>query len=865
MKIKIQLLSAGLAHRRFALNLFVFCLMLVGYPNFSMAREGGGAEPQKSLSQAEHPHENAAIKPAQIAALFELTQVEYKAIDLVTMANQLKRSDTADVNWPLLCYLTAELQLKYKDIPGAKRSFLSLIQWGGNLSEKDPYLGTWGGSGVIGVGLWRYLTILNREGDLSNRQTEITDLLRISDKIMQTPFFVGMESNSLLPSIPLLRENIASLLVKITWKAGLEEEARRRFTNLIAVDSSGSYDDPEIQEIKNEMLKRHEISEIRLKSFRLHRKLMFTTTWSRKSVIADQIKTIWEDEQVPDDLRISAGYEWAYFNRKEKRNRAETIRILQSIIDNYSENYPVTTQKSLYLIAMMNNSGSTDLRDRNKFFEYMLKIINDYPNGQMADDALYQVASEYLFFPVPDWESALKYFKRLREYKGPNDRLDSAYFLGAMVYINRNQPGDLRKADELLRQYLAIRPNGVFHLRCRFWRARISEMQNRLEEARGLFSEVIGLAPYSYYGIRARMHLEYGAEAANLGFPDRDSKVLNQLHSAFAKSTVVSSLLVTTPFHKRLSGNEKLYAKTKRIVDGIGKAFRERLDNIKFEQLDAKQLIPAVTLLLALRQDAIAARKTRISAENSLRLAGFFGTKMKDWPMALSMLHIRSDEPRERLKALMGDPHYLATSYPSPSLLPGLLSAFQSAIDKYRWAGSGSEMDEFVKSIMYSVVRRESSFFPEAISNAGAIGWFQLLPTTYEAQSLRSCQSGCERFSPFNPVCNATFWTCWVKKEKLMAPPESNESPFSKVIGSGDIRLSSVFGLVKHNAGSGTLERWIYEWGDKPMAADLEMKIDTFRFITVQHFVRRVIGDVVIMESSGAFSDSSTLARGAGQ
>jgi len=81
------------------------------------------------------------------------------------------------------------------------------------------------------------------------------------------------------------------------------------------------------------------------------------------------------------------------------------------------------------------------------------------------------------------------------------------------------------------------------------------------------------------------------------------------------------------------------------------------------------------------------------------------------------------------------------------------------------------------------------------------------------------------------------------------------ESP-SGIAGSDDLRLAAIFGMVKHNAGIGNLRRWVYEWGDNPITRDLEMKIDTFRFHETQHFVRRAMSYVTILESSGMFSSA---------
>ena len=81
----------------------------------------------------------------------------------------------------------------------------------------------------------------------------------------------------------------------------------------------------------------------------------------------------------------------------------------------------------------------------------MERLLDRFPNGHMADDALYQLATEYLFGDRRDMDRALSYFSRLRDHKFSNDYLDSAYVLAAIGMVDiRGTDADLREADKLL-------------------------------------------------------------------------------------------------------------------------------------------------------------------------------------------------------------------------------------------------------------------------------------------------------------------------------------------------------------------------------------------------------------------------------
>jgi len=77
--------------------------------------------------------------------------------------------------------------------------------------------------------------------------------------------------------------------------------------------------------------------------------------------------------------------------------------------------------------------------------------------------------------------------------------------------------------------------------------------------------------------------------------------------------------------------------------------------------------VPGVSLLLALRQDAFAAKSSDPTADNCLRLAGLLGIEALDWPLALEIATVGGRAQRQL--ELQRDSRYLATLYPDPASL----------------------------------------------------------------------------------------------------------------------------------------------------------------------------------------------------
>jgi tetratricopeptide (TPR) repeat protein len=729
-----------------------------------------------------------------------------------------------DPDWPTLTYLLGEAHLRRGETGQARADFRELASWAASDYPHGPYGDTWGGSALAAVGLWRWLQLLEAGGPAS--PDEIDRVIAVASALDETRLFSGMvRGGGLLPALPLLEEDIARRLAHIAWSSG-RAEAPELFVNFLKIESSGRLAGTDLK-IQGEILRQGLFTRERLELFRARRLIDLVRTKAEKERAARTLLRLWGDREMAPEVRAEAGYEWANFKRAQP-NRQQLLMVLTDVLKLAGDG-PIA-EHALYRRGTVHNRGRHD-GVVEAFKADMLELLRRFSNGSLADDALYQLATEYLF--VPSVDTALGYFGELRQFSGPNDFQDSAYFLPALALFARGGEGDLDSADRLLEEYVNRNPEGPFRLRSLFWRGRIAERKGEAERAQAFFQQVVDSAPYDYYGLRARMHLEDGAGAVGKDLPGEDSRTRAEVREAFANSRAETRLDATSAYHYRLSGavSSGLYAELVAAERGLG----ERLDHIPVDRLSERFLVPAVALLLSLRQDALAARDSKLTADNWLTLAGLLGHEAGDWPTAIEMTFVRGDAPQARITNLQRDPRYLATVYPDPVKLEFLKPLYDAA-----WPIDGSR--ELSQSLMYAMVRHESRFYPQAISREGALGLFQLMPDLFHSLDRRwglLAESNLPSYVDYllEPELNIWLWARWVNAE---FPLRS--------------RKGLAMAMMKHQAGSVNVRHWDGYWEAFGADDDVEFRIETARFNETRNFVRRALRDTTIVDAAGFFA-----------
>ena len=648
--------------------------------------------------------------------------------------------------WPTLTYLTGEAYLRRGETESARAAFRSLATWAVSEYPGGPYGDTWGGSGLAIVGLWRWLQLLDEHGP--EEPEELDRLLEVASQLQETRLYSGMVQTGLLPALPLLEERVAGLLAHVAWKNQRFDKAIPLYLDFLALDSRELLDETG-KEIHNRILERGLATRDRLDLYRARRQLGLVRPQTTKDPAAQVLKQLYENQDALPDVRAVAGYEWANYMRR-RGNRGYLIKVLTEVLDLVGDS-PVAEQ-ALFRRGTVYGDGEG-------FLSGMLAFMERFPKSPLADDALNQLAANRLF--QQDLDGALSYYKQLQEFNGPHDFEDSAYFFPAMGLVGRGGEGDLEAADQLLDAYLSRYPNGVFRLRSLFWRGRIAERRNDLGQTRDFFQLVVDEAPYNYYALRARMHLEEDVEAIRKSIPAEDSETRRALGDTYRESRlqVATRLDGSSAYHERLrtAASTGLY---RQLLD-IDAALGGRLDDIPLEQLDARDLVPAAVLLVALRQDALAAKDYDLDPDNWLQLSALLSSIGQDWPTAVEMTFPRGDEERQRLTELQKELPYLATVYSDLEGMPSLTEPLAAAA----WPIEGST--SLSQSLMYAIMRHESRFYAGAISAAGALGLFQFMPETFRELDekwgllqISNKESSVDYL--LDPGLNTELWARWV-------------------------------------------------------------------------------------------------------
>ena len=161
-------------------------------------------------------------------------------------------------------------------------------------------------------GLWRWLQILEEHGP--EEPDELDRLFEVASRLQETRLYSGMVQTGLLPALPLLEEGVTDALAHVAWNDGRFEDAISLFLDFLAVDSRGVLDGID-DEIRNEILEQGLATPARLDLYRARRQLGLVRPQAKQDLAAQTLKQLYENPEVPADVRAEAGYEWANYMR----------------------------------------------------------------------------------------------------------------------------------------------------------------------------------------------------------------------------------------------------------------------------------------------------------------------------------------------------------------------------------------------------------------------------------------------------------------------------------------------------------------------------------------------------------------------
>jgi tetratricopeptide (TPR) repeat protein len=519
-----------------------------------------------------------------------------------------------DPMWPVDTFLRGDLYRLRKNTREARRAYRSLAEWGSN----HPYKDGLGGSGLAPVALWRWIEIA--ESDQPVDKEEVSRLLDCRRKLQATPLAMGMFSAPLLETLPQVQEETVRGLTRLAWLAGKKNEAELLFLQYLQLARTKERTDVEDQ-VWQSLVKSGQASEDRLTLLVAVR----LNSLGQSETAASMLREVLNSND--PDVRARASYELARLERLHGLPEPRLVSLLSQALDDASD--PRLSQQILLARAAAYNlpaQGDLYVRD-------LRQLVTDYPNGSMADIALYQIARYYQ--STGDTDGALKYFTLLQNMEANRNRFELSYYEAALALYIRGGASDTAGAAELLKKLLKERPNAELRPAALFWLGRIAEESGDTNRSRNYFNELVGEGPYDYYGVRARMHLNVGADARLALLPDQKTRA--KLTEAYpAKFSDATFPAESSPYAIRLrealeSGlyRESLKADQRlRLIPPL-----KRLEELSPEELDRSGLFSRISLLLAFRLDAQAA--SDLHPDKRLLIASAVGQGANDWPEAI--------------------------------------------------------------------------------------------------------------------------------------------------------------------------------------------------------------------------------------
>jgi tetratricopeptide (TPR) repeat protein len=493
------------------------------------------------------------------------------------------------------------------------------------------------------------------------------------------------------------------------------------------------------------------------------------------------------------------------------KNTQSAEKCFNHIITNSNDNELL--QEAMYQRAMLYNST----KNRRLFTKLMENLIETYPTGHRTDDALYQLARRYKRDQLH--ESSLKYYARLRMIETNNDWKNSACFYPFIDLYGDQKKNTNEQCNQILSKLLTPQYESPFYIKALFWMGRLAEEKGDKKLAKSYFQRIVTEFPYHYYAIRARMHLQHGVKAKSQTHPDES--ILAEIKRAYTNSAIDTEIDQKSSHHKKLK--EALSSKQYKKALTDSEIFKQKTQEININDRTLNELVQIDgfsewCILLSLRQEALAAISQVNTAQNRLAIVGAIGTNGGDWPFALA---ISQSQSLQLVSKIQNDPRYLATSYPPIFKNPILTYAKKYSVNP---------------ALLYSVMRKESVFYPYAVSIDQALGLFQFTPWTYRALNKRWKFN--RRLSMHEYLCNANnniyLGAKWFSQELLKR--QKGVIPYA---------------IMEHNAGYPAVKTWKNKWLSQKKSDDWEYMLDSIPFRETREFTQNVLTDMWIVEAIG--------------
>lgn len=388
-------------------------------------------------------------------------------------------------------------------------------------------------------------------------------------------------------------------------------------------------------------------------------------------------------------------------------------------------------------------------------------------NGEFSARSSYLVAT--LLEGRGEHDRAIAHYVRVvSEAANPDYALDALWRIGWSAWMRGDDAEARRRFSELSNRI----GDGSEALRPRYWAARAAARAGDAATARGEYEAIARGWPLSYYGWRAQQRL--------------GRIELTALAPASASPEVGASAPASSSTPPPVMSDVELLRVALLLEAGLMEAARIEMAPIA--------------------QRAV----TRADRERVGRLLVASG----DYYRAQQLIAIAYEEPLSR-GVRPGDETLLWLTWPP---------AFREIVEQ-----SAQSLGRVDPALVWAIMREESTFQPEVMSSAGAIGLLQLMPDTARRQARRSGVSPIEQDDQlFEPETNIALGSAYL----------------DYLAGRFPDRMSATIG--SYNAGPTAVSRWLR--GDAAQWDD-DVWVEDIPYDQTRSYVKRVLRSLHVYRS----------------
>ena len=677
------------------------------------------------------------------------------------------------------------------------------------------------GNALAAPALWRWL-------ELARMDADVTDAVAAATHVLAMPAVRGSFRPRLLASLPQLREDLLHRAILRGSEYRRYDDATALYPLHLALDGSrdlGATGEAIEQRILSQgTLSRGEMLLLRANAM---------AAAGRRQVARSQLREALDRHGDPAEVR-------AALRLAELSSGGERRRMLARVITSASD--PRLVEEALYRRARLFSRVGGD--EPSPFEREMLRLVERFPRGRFADDALYDIARDLQ--DQERSERALAAYARLRELPVNEDYADSARLRPAMMHYTR---GELREARALLEELLRVRPGGPFEPEALFWLGRIAREEGDEATARAHWTRLAELVPCDYFGLRARMYVADASQPSTpprMWLPAGAAKELRARYGAEPAPTIPPSSV----YHRRVAGalSGGIYARARaneaRMHEVGGGA---RVQEMPLSRLDDSGFFGGLCVLLALRQDAFAAAELDPRPESVLALALAIERGVQDWSVALELCGHGVPLSLTRRSQLQGHRYYLAAAM-SPAYLD------EARREARQWS--------LFPELFYAVARQESRFDPRAISVVDARGLFQFMPSVFRVlDSRHDLLTGSERAEEFLYDADSSFDLAGIWFGRELFPVFARNTYLTATFPHYDsarreewLPFFELFAVMEHHAGRASMQRWLEEWRGLGRSEDIDLIITTIRYGSTRIFAEGVAADMILSRAGLRFA-----------